>query len=192
MTDDDWARPRLDESASTSGPPEPAAGRDPALAELRAAVDSVAARQASLGDDFEKLARIVAPLLSSQYDATVARVRALEQRIVQRQERPTIVQLARLLSGGHRLRSSRDIAEHLLLGLEQVIEGLGYELFGAIGEPFDEHLHEAVTGRECPRPVVTVLHERGLRAGDDVVIRARVETGPAELDDFWNHQGKDA
>lgn len=156
-------------------------------------LDEVQAAQRALVEGFERLARVVSPLLTAQYESTQTRVRALEQRVLQRQERPTIVQIARLLSGGHRLRSARDVAEHLLVGLQQILEGLGYELFGAVGDPLDEILHEAVGGEECERPVVTVLHERGLRAGDDVVIRARVETGPAEPDeDFWNSQRKDS
>jgi hypothetical protein len=140
-------------------------------------------QQQSLLDGFERLAAAVSPLLTAQYETTQNRIRALEQRIVQRQERPTVVALVRLLETGRRLRSPKESALHLMDGLTNLVEGLGYEFFGTVADSYDESTHDVIDAVAGEQPVVTIVHQRGIRAGEDVVVRARVETGPAQIAD---------
>lgn len=173
----------VDETDNVTQPATaPAASVEPPsiAADLRQLID----RQAELADGMERIAQSLTPLLTSQYEATLARTRALEQRILNRQERPTVVKLANLLTSSARLHSNDDVADHLSSGLIQVLEGLGYDQFGAVGQNFEESRHDVVDAVECSAPVVTAVHALGLQSGDDVIIRARVEVGPeSSLDD---------
>ena len=65
---------------------------------LAAALSELGEGQRLLREDFERLAGAVAPLLTKQYRDREQRIRALEIVIRNRQERPVIQQMAKLLA----------------------------------------------------------------------------------------------
>ena len=61
--------------------------------------------------------------------------------------------------------------------LETVLQELGIEAFGSVGEPFNAHLHEAATERSDPKkPDQEILEvsQRGWKMGDKIVRPAKV------------------
>ena len=61
--------------------------------------------------------------------------------------------------------------------LEQAVSRLGLERFGAPGDPFDPHQHEALTHEESAdvaEPTVTAVYQPGYRYADRVLRPARV------------------
>jgi molecular chaperone GrpE len=67
--------------------------------------------------------------------------------------------------------------------LEQVVERLGLERFGAPGDPFDPMVHEALThshSAEVSEPTCVEVFQPGYRIGDRVVRPARVAVADPE------------
>jgi molecular chaperone GrpE len=61
--------------------------------------------------------------------------------------------------------------------LEQIVERLGLERFGAAGDPFDPMVHEALThnhSAEVSEPTCVEVFQPGYRLGERVVRPARV------------------
>ncbi|HWG02461.1 MAG TPA: hypothetical protein VG164_11540 [Trebonia sp.] len=134
---------------------------------------------ADLRNDFERLAAAVTPLLTRQFSETQARMRALETRFRNRQERPLIVLLANLLSDVRRLRSGEDIREHVEQTLSEALVRAGYQEMGSPGDQFDPAWHEPMSGSVGRAGVVTRVHSRGLVCYGDVIIKAKVDVEPA-------------
>jgi molecular chaperone GrpE len=61
--------------------------------------------------------------------------------------------------------------------LESTVTRLGLERFGAVGEPFDPNVHEALTHEasdEVSEPTVVAVYQPGYRYADRVLRPARV------------------
>jgi hypothetical protein len=99
-----------------------------------------------------------------------------EKRLADRNQRPLIRGLRRVLMLVRDLDFEPDSKETITMELERVLSGAGYEEFGEVGEAFDPDRHEALSG-EAPAgsPVVTRLKEPGLETLGEVVVRAKVE-----------------
>jgi molecular chaperone GrpE (heat shock protein) len=134
--------------------------------------------QHQLREDFERLAAAVTPLLTKQYRDTEVRMRALETRLRNRQERPLIIQLANLLSDVRRIESAEDVKIHVEETILDVLTGVGYQEMGAEGDQFDPGFHEPLSGSAGRESVVTRVHRRGLACYGDVIIKAKVDVEP--------------
>jgi len=131
--------------------------------------------QHQLRADFERLAANVAPLLTRQYRETDARMRVLETRLRNRQERPLILRMANLLSDVRRIESGEDAKIHVEETLLDILTGVGYQEFGNEGDQFDPGFHEPMSGSAGRESVVTRVYRRGLACYGDVIIKARVD-----------------
>ena len=134
--------------------------------------------QHQLREDFERLAAAVAPLLTKQYRGTEARMRVLETRLRNRQERPLIIQMAILLSDFRRIESAEDVKIHVEETLLGILTNVGYQEMGAEGDQFDPAFHQPMSGSAGRASVVTRVHCRGLACYGDVIIKAKVDVEP--------------
>jgi hypothetical protein len=111
-----------------------------------------------------------------------------EKRLADREQRPLIAGVRRVLGIVRRLDFDPDTKEAIASELERVLVGAGYQEFGEVGEAFDPGRHEAVGG-EAARgsAVVTELLEPGLETLGEVVARAKVsvasEAEPTQRDE---------
>jgi hypothetical protein len=131
--------------------------------------------QYQLRADFERLAAAVAPLLTKQYRETDARMRVLETRLRNRQERPLIIRMANLLSDVRRIESGEDVKIHVEETVLDVLTGAGYQEFGTERDQFDPDFHEPMSGSAGRESVVTRVYRRGLACYGDVIIKAKVD-----------------
>lgn len=136
---------------------------------------------AELLQGFERLAGHLGPLLTKQYGDTQARMRVLETRIRNRQERPLITQLANLLVEVRRLESAEDVKVHAEQAMLRALNSVGYQEMGSAGEPFDPFRHEPMSGSVGKSGIVTRVHRRGLECYGDVIIKAMVEVEPGPV-----------
>jgi molecular chaperone GrpE (heat shock protein) len=134
--------------------------------------------QYQLREDFERLAAAVTPLLTKQYRDTEVRIRVLETRLRNRQERPLIVRMANLLSDVRRIESAEDVKIHVEETILDVLTSVGYQEMGAEGDQFDPGFHEPLSGSAGRASVVTRVHRRGLACYGDVIIKAKVDVKP--------------
>lgn len=144
-----------------------------------AMLDRLAEEQAKLRQDFERLAAAVTPLLTKQYRDTEARVRVLETRLRNRQERPLIIRMANLLADVRRIESADDVRIHIEETMLDALTSAGYTEMGREGDQFDPAFHEPVAGSVGQAGVVTRVHRRGLACHGDVIIKAKVDVEPA-------------
>lgn len=102
-----------------------------------------------------------------------------EKRLADREQRPLVNGLRRVLAIVRRLDFDPAAKEAIASELERVLVGAGYEEFGEVGESFDPQRHEAVDGTadESGRAVVVELLEPGLETLGEVVARAKVGIG---------------
>jgi molecular chaperone GrpE len=104
-----------------------------------------------------------------------------EKRLGERQQRPLVAGLRRVLTLVRRLDFDPDAKEAIATELERILVGSGYEEFGEVGEAFDPQRHEAVDGEaEDGEAVVVGVLEPGLETLGDVVVRAKVRIGRAK------------
>jgi molecular chaperone GrpE (heat shock protein) len=134
--------------------------------------------QYQLREDFERLAAAVTPLLTKRYRDTEVRMRVLETRLRNRQERPLIIALANLLSDVRRIESAEDVKIHVEETILDVLTNVGYQEVGAEGDQFDPGFHEPLSGSAGRASVVTRVHRRGLACYGDVIIKAQVDVEP--------------
>ena len=149
--------------------------------ELTATLARLGEAQELLRRDFERLAAAVTPLLTKQYRDTEHRLRILETRIRNRQERPLILHMANLLADVRRLESAEDLKAHVEDSVLQVLISLGYQEMGAKGDQFDPDWHEPVSGSVGRAGVVSHVYRRGLACHGDVLIKAKVDVEPVPV-----------
>ncbi len=108
------------------------------------------------------------------------RLDVAEKRLAEREQRPLIGGLRRVLTLVRGLDFDPDAKEAITMELERLLSGAGYQEFGESGEPFDPERHQALAG-EAPEgsAVVVALLEPGLETLGEVVVRAKVEVGSA-------------
>lgn len=128
---------------------------------------------------FDRLAGHLGPLLTKQYHDSQARMRMLETRIRNRQERPLITQMANLLAEVRRLDSAEDVKAHVEQAMLQALNGVGYREMGSPGERFDPSWHEPLSGSVGKSGIVTRVHRHGLECYGEVIIKAMVDVEPA-------------
>jgi molecular chaperone GrpE (heat shock protein) len=136
---------------------------------------------AELLQGFERLAGHLGPLLTKQYSDTQTRMRVLETRIRNRQERPLITQMADLLAEVRRLESTEDVKAHVEEAMLRALNSVGYQEMGSPGDQFDPAWHEPVSGAVGRAGIVTRVHRRGLACYGDVIIKAAVDVQPAPM-----------
>jgi molecular chaperone GrpE (heat shock protein) len=146
--------------------------------EAIALLREIAAEQALLRLDFEKLAAHVGPLLARQTREAEARMRMLETRLRTRQERPLIVRVANLLAEVRRIESAEDVSVHVEEALLEALTSAGYQEMGAKGDQFDPGFHEPMSGSVGRAGIVSHVHRRGLSCYGDVLIKAKVDVEP--------------
>jgi hypothetical protein len=106
------------------------------------------------------------------------RLDAAEKRLAEREQRPLVGGLRRVLTLVRGLDFDPDAKEAITVELERLLVGAGYQEFGESGERFDPARHEALAGA-APEgsAVVVALLEPGLETLGEVVVRAKVEVG---------------
>jgi hypothetical protein len=168
------------QDAGPDGPDEDLDGPDEDLVidGLFAALDQLCAAQDALRQDFERLAAAVTPLLTKQYRDAEGRIRVLETRLRNRQERPLIVRMANLLADVRRIESSADVRVHVEEAMLDALTSFGYQETATLGDPFDPTLHEPLSGSVGRGGIVTHVHRRGLACYGDVLIKAQVDVEP--------------
>lgn len=103
-----------------------------------------------------------------------------EKRLADREQRPLVAGLRRVLAITRRLDFDPDAKEAISSELERVLVGAGYEEFGEVGETFDPQRHEAVVGEAGEgSAVVSELFEPGLETLGEIVARAKVGVASA-------------
>lgn len=111
----------------------------------------------------------------------VRRLDRAEKRLAEREQRPLVGGILRVLHQVRRLDLPPDARELLLAELEGLVVGAGYQEFGEAGEPFDPSRHEALQGQAADgRAVVSEVYELGLETLGEVVIPARVAVEPSK------------
>ena len=106
------------------------------------------------------------------------RLDVAEKRLADREQRPLVNGLRRVLAMVRKLDFDPDAREAIASELERVLVGAGYQEFGEVGESFDPQRHEVVEGTAGDGPAVVVdLLEPGLETLGEVVARAKVEVG---------------
>lgn len=115
------------------------------------------------------------------FDSLARRLDKAEKRLAEREQRPLIAGLVRVLHQVRRLDMGDGTRELLLHQLEGVLVGAGYTEFGEVGEPFDVTRHEPLSGEATDgKAVVTEVYELGLETLGEIVVKARVGVGPPE------------
>ena len=142
----------------------------------QAASDELTLAQMELAERTADLQRLQAEFLN--YKRRVDRDREM---IVQNARYQVLVPIIEVLDTIDRAREHGDLDEGFRAvadQLERVVAGLGLAKFGAVGEPFDPNLHEALSHiGEDPEVEVTtckVVAKAGYRIGDRVVRAAQV------------------
>lgn len=103
-----------------------------------------------------------------------------EKRLADREQRPLVAGLRRVLAIVRRLDFDPAAKEAIASELERVLVGAGYQEFGEVGETFDPQRHEPIAGEaEQGSAVVTELLEPGLETLGEVVARAKVSVASA-------------
>jgi hypothetical protein len=106
------------------------------------------------------------------------RLDVAEKRLADREQRPLVNGVRRVLGIVRRLDFDPAAKEAISTELERVLVGAGYQEFGEVGEAFDPQRHEVVEGSAGDgEAVVTELHEPGLETLGEVVARAKVGVG---------------
>ena len=105
-----------------------------------------------------------------------------EKRLAERQQRPFVAGVRRVLVMVRRLDFEQDAKEAIAAELERVLVGAGYAEFGEEGEAFDPRRHEVVDGSGDEQSGVTVIEvlEPGLETLGEIVVRTKVRVGEAE------------
>jgi molecular chaperone GrpE (heat shock protein) len=133
----------------------------------------------------EVLPHVVAAL--KRHDAVADLSRRLDdaqQRLAEREGRPLIAGLRRVLVHVRRLDFDAQAKDLIVAELERLLVGAGYTEYGEVGEPFDPVRHEAIDGEaESDRAVVLEIFEPGMETLGAVLARARVRVGHDEHDD---------
>lgn len=165
---------QLDEAVDVGQPapeppsPEPATAEDQLPAAVRHEFDQV-------------LPHVVTAL--KRHDAVAELRRRLdeaEKRLADREQRPLVAGLRRVLAIVRRLDFDPAAKEAIASELERVLVGAGYQEFGEAGETFDPQRHEAIAGEaDQGSAVVTELLEPGLETLGEVVARAKVGVASA-------------
>ncbi|MGN6190005.1 MAG: hypothetical protein ACTHOE_14015 [Conexibacter sp.] len=106
-----------------------------------------------------------------------------QRQLAERDGRPLIAGLRRVLVHVRRLDFDAPAKETIVAELERLLVGAGYTEYGEVGEPFDPARHEAIDG-EAPsdRAVVVEIYEPGVETLGAVLARAQVRVGPGEQD----------
>lgn len=106
------------------------------------------------------------------------RLDVAEKRLADREQRPLVNGLRRVLAMVRKLDFDPDARDAIASELERVLVGAGYQEFGEIGESFDPQRHEVIEGTAGEgTAVVVALLEPGLETLGEVVARAKVEVG---------------
>lgn len=159
---------------------EPQYDAEATLIRIGEAQETLAQQLGQVLAGLDRVAENLNPLLTEQYQGTQQRIRALEVRIRNRQERPLINRMADLLAAVRRLESGADIKTHVEEAILDALSSFGYEETGQQGEPFDPLRHEPVGGSAGRASVVAFVHQRGLASYGDVIKKAQVDVAPAE------------
>jgi hypothetical protein len=113
-----------------------------------------------------------------QQDAVAAltqRLDAAEKRLAERQNRPLIAGVRRVLTTVRRLEFDEQAKAAILAELEGLLVGAGYTEFGDEGEAFDPRRHDAISGDVAAGGgMVAEVLEPGLETLGEVVVPARV------------------
>lgn len=153
------------------------------LDRLNEGQDYLVEQQQQLRDEFERLAVNLTPLLTKQFESTLQRMRVLETRLRNRQERPLLLRIAALLGDVRRLESADDVKAHVEEALLDALHSTGYQEIGLEGEPFDPRCHEPMSGSAGQVAVVRQVYSRGLACHGDVLVKAKVDVAPNSDDD---------
>jgi hypothetical protein len=104
-----------------------------------------------------------------------------ERRLAERDARPLVSGLRRVLSNVRRLELDADVRTAIVGELEGLLIGAGYNEFGDVGEAFDPVRHEALDGVASSgvHAVVLEVLEPGLETLGEVVVTAKVRIGDA-------------
>jgi hypothetical protein len=103
-----------------------------------------------------------------------------EKRLAERQQRPFVAGVRRVLVMVRRLDFEADAKEAIAAELERVLVGAGYVEFGEEREAFDPRRHEVVEEPGEQSEVVVEVLEPGLETLGEIVVRAKVRVGEAE------------
>lgn len=136
-------------------------------------------RQAIREEFDEVVPHLVGALKRNEaFDQIVARLDRAEKKLAERERRPLVGGLVRVLHRIRRTDFDAAVKESLLHELEALLVGSGYEEFGEPGEPFDATRHDAVEGSvDGGKAVVKEIYEQGLETLGEVVVPARVRVG---------------
>jgi molecular chaperone GrpE (heat shock protein) len=133
---------------------------------------------AAIRHEFDEVLPHIVTALKRQdgVDELRRRLDLAEKRLGEREQRPLIRGLRRVLTFVRALDFEPETKEAIVMELERVLVGAGYEEFGEVGEAFDPTRHEALAGEAAAGSAVVVqLIEPGLETLGEVVVRAKVE-----------------
>jgi molecular chaperone GrpE len=165
--------PRPDVDASPAIPSSPGDGRS--------ASSQPSALEAELAERTADLQRLQAEYVN--YKRRVDRDREMARQVavasVFAQLLPVLDDIGRARDHGELTGGFKAVAE----SLERTVTTLGLESFGAVGDPFDPRIHEALMHRhtdEVSGPVCEAVLQVGYRLGDRIVRPARVAVAEPE------------
>lgn len=153
---------------------EPEAG--PGAAAIEEVVSAAIRRELD-----EVLPHVVAALKRNDAHVDLARrLDAAERRLGEREQRPLVAGLRRVLTTVRRLEFDAAAKDAIVGELEGLLVGAGYSEFGEAGEPFDPRRHVAIAGEARDgTPVVVEVFEPGMETLGEIVVPAKVRVGAA-------------
>lgn len=158
--------------APTGGPATAAAGRSGAAHDVQAEVTDVAKELAERTEDLKRVSAEYA-----NYRRRVDRDRVLIGELAQER---LILDLLPVFDDIDRAREHGDLTGAFKSAADQltaVLDRAGVQVFGAVGDPFDPSVHEAVLHSESAEvdvPTCTHVMRRGYRRGERVLRPAMV------------------
>ena len=146
--------------------------------DCRAVAEQLAAENAQLTEALQR-ERADAVNLRRRHDEQIASLRTTVKASVVKELLPIIDNFERALQHMPENLEGNDFAkgvQSIVKQFEKTLTGLGVERIKTVGEPFDPHVHEAVSMEEGDSGQETVSEElqSGYKLGDDVIRAAMV------------------
>lgn len=107
--------------------------------------------------------------------ALTARLRTAERRLSERDSRPLVAGIRKVLRSARRLDYEAEVKDALVGELEELLIGAGYNEFGEVGETFAPGRHRVLEGQPTGSVVVvSEIFEPGLETLGEVIVPAQV------------------
>lgn len=129
----------------------------------------------------EVLPHVVSALKANDAAKALAeRLQVAERQLSERNNRPLVAGIRKVLRTARRLDYDPDVKDTLVGELEQLLIGAGYTEFGEVGERFVPGRHQALDGQAPGTAIIVAeIFEPGLETLGEIIVPAQVRVGSA-------------